>query len=230
MPTYTKVHADWQDYPSTTTPILAADLEQMEEGIFQASRAATTTQDGNVELATGAEMTAGTDTARVPSVKTVADYVTAAVGAGGGTLDPDLVTIGALAPANDDFLQRKSGAWANRTVAQVKTDLGINNVDNTSDATKNSATATLSNKTITSDANILTIDTADVTGLDAALGNIASPGLQYVEYNAGWANRSTSGTSDPNRVVLWIGGSSGPVKTGTGATGAVVGDLWIRTV
>lgn len=27
--------------------------------------------------------------------------------------------------ANDDFLQRKAGAWANRTVAQVKTDLGL---------------------------------------------------------------------------------------------------------
>jgi hypothetical protein len=27
--------------------------------------------------------------------------------------------------ANDDFLQRKSGAWTNRTVAQVKTDLGV---------------------------------------------------------------------------------------------------------
>jgi len=27
--------------------------------------------------------------------------------------------------ANDDFLQRKSGAWANRTVAQVKADLGL---------------------------------------------------------------------------------------------------------
>lgn len=29
--------------------------------------------------------------------------------------------------ANDDFLQRKSGAWTNRTVAQVKTDLGVGN-------------------------------------------------------------------------------------------------------
>ena len=27
--------------------------------------------------------------------------------------------------ANDDFLQRKSGAWTNRTVAQVRTDLGV---------------------------------------------------------------------------------------------------------
>lgn len=27
--------------------------------------------------------------------------------------------------ANDDFLQRKSGAWTNRTIAQVRTDLGV---------------------------------------------------------------------------------------------------------
>jgi hypothetical protein len=30
--------------------------------------------------------------------------------------------------ANDDFLQRKSGAWAARTVAQVKSDLGVGGV------------------------------------------------------------------------------------------------------
>lgn len=39
--------------------------------------------------------------------------------------DADLTAIAALAPANDDFVQRKAGAWANRTVAQVKTDLGV---------------------------------------------------------------------------------------------------------
>jgi hypothetical protein len=55
----------------------------------------------------------------------------------------------ALSPSNDDILQRKAGAWTNRTVAQYKTDLALNNVDNTSDATKNSATATLTNKRIT---------------------------------------------------------------------------------
>lgn len=30
--------------------------------------------------------------------------------------------------SNDDFLQRKSGAWTNRTVAQVKADLGVQHV------------------------------------------------------------------------------------------------------
>jgi hypothetical protein len=39
--------------------------------------------------------------------------------------DTDLDTIAALTPSNDDFLQRKAGAWANRTIAQVKTDLSL---------------------------------------------------------------------------------------------------------
>lgn len=40
--------------------------------------------------------------------------------------DADLSVIGALSPSNDDFLQRKAGAWANRTVLQVKSDLSLN--------------------------------------------------------------------------------------------------------
>lgn len=41
------------------------------------------------------------------------------------SLDGDLNNIAALTPSNDDFMQYKAGAWANRTVAQVKTDLGL---------------------------------------------------------------------------------------------------------
>ena len=40
-------------------------------------------------------------------------------------LDGDLTTIANLSPSDDDFLQRKSGAWTNRTVAQVQTDLAV---------------------------------------------------------------------------------------------------------
>lgn len=54
------------------------------------------------------------------------DYLTTAAAASAyQPLDSDLTTIAALAPSNDDFVQRKSGAWANRTVAQVKSDLGL---------------------------------------------------------------------------------------------------------
>jgi hypothetical protein len=53
-------------------------------------------------------------------------------------------------------LQRKSGAWTNRTPAQLKTDLalakgdvGLGNVDNTSDSTKWAATKTMTNTRVT---------------------------------------------------------------------------------
>lgn len=39
--------------------------------------------------------------------------------------DADLTTIAGLSPTNDDVLQRKAGAWANRTIAQLATDLGL---------------------------------------------------------------------------------------------------------
>jgi hypothetical protein len=38
-------------------------------------------------------------------------------------LDADLTAIGALSPANDDIIQRKAGAWTNRTMAQLAADL-----------------------------------------------------------------------------------------------------------
>lgn len=75
-------------------------------------------------------------------------------------LNADLTAIAGLSPVNDDLLQRKAGTWTHRTPAQVKTDLaltkadvGLGNVDNTSDAAKNSASTTLTNKTITDASN-----------------------------------------------------------------------------
>ena len=63
-------------------------------------------------------------------------------------LDSDLSAIAGLTPTNDDLLQRKAGVWTNRTPAQVKTDLsltksdvGLGNVDNTTDANKPVSTA-----------------------------------------------------------------------------------------
>lgn len=62
--------------------------------------------------------------------------------------DADLTAIAGLSPSNDDVIQRKAGAWANRTMAQVKTDLsltksdvGLGSVDNTADTAKPVSTA-----------------------------------------------------------------------------------------
>lgn len=64
-------------------------------------------------------------------------------------IDSDLTTIALLTPANDDVLQRKAGAWTNRTPNQLKTDLaltksdvGLGNVNNTADIDKPISTAT----------------------------------------------------------------------------------------
>jgi parallel beta-helix repeat protein len=63
----------------------------------------------------------------------------------------ELAGLAALSPSNDDIIQRKAGAWATRSMAQIKTDLalsksdvGLGSVDNTSDLSKPVSTATQS--------------------------------------------------------------------------------------
>lgn len=98
------------------------------------------------------------------------------------SLDSDLTTFAGLSPTNDDVLQRKAGAWTNRTPAQLKTDLslvkgdvGLGNVDNTSDATKNSDSATLTNKTIDVDNN--TVSNIEVDNFKGSAVVTESEGL-----------------------------------------------------
>ena len=120
----------------------------------------------------------GTQTAStISDFSTAADArITAATGVSVEAHDADLTAIAGLTPTNDDVIQRKSGAWTNRTMAQVKTDLalakgdvGLVNVDNTSDATKNSAVASLTNKDLTSGTNTFPTLNQNTTGTAANL-------------------------------------------------------------
>lgn len=68
-----------------------------------------------------------------------------AIGADVQAYDADLSTIAGLTATTDSFLQAKSSAWAARTVAQVKTDLGLtgtNSGDQTT-VTGNAGSATV---------------------------------------------------------------------------------------
>jgi hypothetical protein len=79
---------------------------------------ATATAKGLVELATTSEATTGTDTVRAVTpagLKAMTDTKQ--------PLDSDLTAIAALTGTNDNVIQRKSGAWTERTMAQVATDL-----------------------------------------------------------------------------------------------------------
>lgn len=63
-------------------------------------------------------------------------------------LDSDLTDISGLTPSNNDVLQRIAGAWTNRSMSQLKSslslnkaDVGLSEVDNTSDVDKPVSTA-----------------------------------------------------------------------------------------
>ena len=78
-----------------------------------------------------------------------------------------------------------------------KTDIGLNNVDNTSDATKNSASATLTNKTINGANNTLTVR------LDADVTN----NLPVSRLNGG---------TGAGAATAWFGDGTWKTPTGTG--------------
>lgn len=86
---------------------------------------ATTTVQGTVALSTDAQAVTGTDTthAVTPHALTAALASLVSEIAGLQPLDSDLTAIAAIAPANDDVIQQKAGAWTNRTIAQLATDL-----------------------------------------------------------------------------------------------------------
>jgi hypothetical protein len=130
--------------PVVPTPTLgsqAANKTYVDSVAGAGAPDATTTNKGIVQLAGDLGGTALTPT--VPGL------------AGKQPLDSDLTAIAALTPANDDILQRKAGAWTNRTPAQLKTDLvltksdvGLGNVPNIDATNRANHTGTQTASTI----------------------------------------------------------------------------------
>ncbi|GAB4001459.1 hypothetical protein GCM10028807_57650 [Spirosoma daeguense] len=110
-------------------------------------------------------------------------YTTTAASAidGKQPLNSNLTTIGGLAPSNDDFLQRKAGAWTFRTLTQVKNDLnlvGTNTGDQTITLTGDvtgSGTGSFATTLATVNSNVGTFNniTINAKGLATGGSNIA---------------------------------------------------------
>ena len=115
---------------------------------------------------------------------------TAAVSAGYQPLNGNLTTIAGLAATSDNFLQSKAGAWASRTVAQVKADLGLSGTNSgdqtitlTGDVTGSgtgSFAATISNSVVTNAmlAGSISIGKLAITG--------TPDGTKFLADNGSW--------------------------------------------
>lgn len=159
-------------------------------------------------------------------------------------VNASLTSISGLSPSNDDILQRKSGVWTNRTMSQLKTDLalvkgdvGLGNVDNTSDATKNSATATLTNKRITkrvgtdtsSATPTINTDNVDVFKLTAQAVDITSFTTNLTGTPSDFDSIIISITGTASRAITW--GSSfenGAATLPTATSGTNTLDVMFR--
>jgi hypothetical protein len=156
--------------------------------------------------------------------------------------DPDLAAIAALAPADGSLLGRQSGAWAERTPAQAKTDLALDQVNNTSDAAKPVSTAT--STALAGKANTThTHAAADVTSgtvATARLGSGTASSTTFLRGDNTWATPAGGGggldativdakgdliaATAPDTVARLAVGTNGQVLTASSA--ATTGLAW----
>lgn len=141
---------------------------------------------------------------------------------------------------SDGFQQVASGVMTTKNAADTKTDLslvkadvGLGNVDNTSDATKNSAVAALTNKDLTSGTNTFPTFNQNTTGSAAKWTNARNLAGNSVDGSAdvAFANKFiVQGTTDTGLSAAQFLGSLGTgIVKNTTTTGvlsiAVAGDF-----
>lgn len=136
--------------------------------------------------------------------------------------DADLTTIAGLAASNDDFLQRKSGAWANRTVAQVKTDLGLSGTNSGDQTTIVGITGTLAEfNTALTGADFATgggtatgTNTGDQTTIVGITGTLAEFNAALTGADFATGGGTATGTNTGDQTITLTGDVTG---TGTGS-------------
>ena len=125
--------------------------------------------------------------------------------------DADLTAIAALTPANDDVIQRKSGAWTNRTPAQLKTDLAL-------------AKADVGLNNVTNDAQVALTGDQTISGVKTFSGTAPSYGSNLAPALASWTLGGSAAYSVPN---ITIGAGAGTISADIAVTSGTLYQIGI---
>lgn len=161
----TKTFTNSPVVPSPTLGSQAANKTYVDTIAGAGAPDATTSSKGIVQLAGDLGGTASSPT--VPGL------------ASKQPLDSDLTAIAGLTPSDNDILQRKAGAWVNRTPTQLKSDLALTNTDVGLGNVPNIDATNRANQTGTQTASTI----SDFTS--AAQGAVASSLASKVSVNNG---------------------------------------------
>jgi hypothetical protein len=116
----------------------------------------------------------------------------------------------------------------NSPTGLVKADVGLDNVDNTSDATKNAATATLTNKTIDAANNTLVgvMSNPMTTGGDIVYGGASGTPTRLANGTNGQYLKSNGGTAAPS----WQSFTAPTIQTFTSGSGTYTTPANVRYI
>lgn len=140
-------------------------------------------------------------------------------------LNTDLYTIGGLTPSNDDVLQRKTGAWINRSIAQLLADLAVPGT--TFQPLDDDLTAIAALTTASFGRSLLTLSSALLTGsgftMNTAriLGRTTASAGAIEEISIGTGLMLSGGTLQANALVssvamsvpAWLSVSGSPITS-----------------
>ena len=164
-----------------------------------------------------------------------------AIGSDVQAWDTDLDAISGLSSANDDIIQRKAGVWTNRTVAQYKTDLALDNVTNDAQVAKATFDANTILKADTDDTPVA-LSVANSTFLGRkSTGSISAMSVSESKTELGAGSANGLATLDaggkvpaaqlPNSIMDYKGNWDASTNTPTLADGVgSAGDIYKASV
>lgn len=128
--------------------------------------------------------------------------------------DTDLTTISGLTPTNDDVLQYKAGAWANRTLAQLKTDLAITGGGDTS---TNTSTSVDGESVLFSGTGGKTLKRSTLTGIIKQTSGVSAAAVAGTDYAAPTSGSAVLKGNGAGGFSAAVAGTDYVAPTGSGA-------------